>query len=895
MQNFEMEDNAYMFTFQIQLDSCMDSLLKRTTSEITALVKDKFSQTQNDVVSKETEDQFKSVKHNGSKRQSEMSEAEEPQIGFGESFSSERRLDTKFLLEFQTQLNSCLDVLLKQAMVEIIAWVKESVVQFRSKIAAKEAEIRQLTEQIQILETHSEGTLKAVNFASSGNQLGESPVVFEEIERIDSDAVGLEQEKGATLMRNVPEAACFVEAEPSLDYELTVATTAMEGLPEDDGPQEDKEEVVVEVSHTFPRTWDSEEVEESLSLPGQNSADPPTPFQQALELGGSQPDTPSHSCSQCWKSFSKEWILRRHMRKHSDGSAPSTPAAHDCPHCGRGFKHRKGLASHLRSHSGEKPYSCDVCGQRFTRPESAKKHRRLHSGVKPYGCPQCPRRFFRSDGLKSHMRTHDSGRRLAASSRPPPPKLCMCSHCGKAYANATQVANHERTHTGERPYECSQCHKRFRHSGALSVHRITHQRDRPHACPTCPKSFRCAKHLKRHLLTHSEVRPFSCDQCSLSFRTANELKAHKIRHGLQRTHACPDCGKSFKTEYEVKLHRRAHNGERPYTCPDCNRTFRRLHHLTSHRLTHTGERPYACDMCQRRFIRAREMRNHKRKVHLAIEEPLRCVPCQVSFDSLPLLEAHRRALHGLAEAEEKLLEGLQKFPKILPRQTGVDQGAGANQGLQQQQGLSVNQGVHREGKVLGPVVFVLSGQGVPVPVLTSTAVMTPMTTVLKVPIMPVPRTAAKTQRKAPAAKAARKASTRSLPKSPVASPLSSTQTKAVSAKAASKGQAKARTRSSTKPPSPSSPPSTQIAPLANVLVKAGPKACPRSLPSAPLSPQGAGVAMHPAVTTAKAVTRSSFSRSLASLEDIGPESSATEAGEPAKTEANIPIAEKPAV
>ncbi|KAJ8382425.1 hypothetical protein SKAU_G00032030 [Synaphobranchus kaupii] len=822
-----MEENSYMFTFQVQLDSCMDSLLKRTTAEITALVKDKFAQTQNNVVSNETDKCLVTANRNNPERQSEKSKAEKTPVIFGEPETDERQTDTEILLEFQTQLTSCMDCLLKQAMVEIIAWVKDTVVQFHSKIAAKETEIQHLAEQLHVLETQTQVTLKAVGFGSSEDQPSVSPVVFEEIERIHSDAVGLEQDKGSALVRNVPEAACFVEAEPAVDYELTVETTAMDEGNLSDGPQgglqDEKEEVVLEVSNTYAGAWGAEESGGSPPSVSAIPADAATPLLHALEPGAAP-----HSCSRCWKSFSKEWVLHRHMRKHGEGGA-GRAGGHDCPHCGRGFKHRKGLASHLRSHSDEKPYSCDVCGQRFTRPESAKKHQRLHSGVKPYTCPQCPKRFFRSDGLKSHLRTHE-GRKRPATAAQSRPKLCMCSHCGKAYANATQVANHERTHTGERPYECGQCHKRFRHSGALSVHRITHQRERPHTCPTCPKSFRCAKHLKRHLLTHSEVRPFACDQCPLSFRTANELKAHKLRHGLQRTHGCPDCGKSFKTEYEVKLHRRAHNGERPYPCPNCERTFRRLHHLTSHRLTHTGERPYACDLCPRRFIRAREMRNHKRKVHLAMEEPLRCAPCQVSFDSLLLLEAHRHALHG--ETEEKLLEGLQRFPRILPRKAGAEQGA------QQRVGAAGNPGAQRGAKVLGPVVFLLAGQGVSIPILASATVMTPMTTVAKVPIMPVSRAPSKTLRKAPVpdttpeAKGERTANLRSSLKPP-----SGTETKPV-ARTPLTDRAKASTRT---PPKPG----TQTAAAAKTLLKTNTRSLAKPPASATPSTSAAGAATPP--------------------------------------------------
>ncbi|XP_029108237.1 zinc finger protein 260-like [Scleropages formosus] len=611
------------------------------------------------------------------------------------------------LLRFHTHLSSCMDSIVRETVMEITAWVKGNVGRIHGDVVS--------------------GGDKSDSCHSAGDD-GSPAQGFEELDPGYADP-GLIQEKAAVATRQVPEAACFV-----VDYELTVATTAMEEHPLGK-EREEKEEEGAALPNPHLRSYSGAWVAEEGSLsPEESSLATAEPLGPALELASGQAETPLHSCSRCGRSFSKEWVLRRHMRRHSEGGGLEAGAAsHICPHCNRSFKHRKGLVSHLHSHSGTKAYSCDVCEQRFTRPESLNKHRRLHSGVKPYSCSLCCRRFFRSDGLKSHMRTHEGTRRLAS---PAAAKLCMCAHCGKAFSSVTQVANHERTHTGEKPYECLLCHKKFRHAGALSVHRITHQRDRPHVCPRCPKSFRCSKHLKRHLVTHSEARPFVCDQCSLAFRTANELKGHKIRHSLQRTHGCPDCGKNFKTEYEVKLHRRAHNGERPYSCSECQRTFRRLHHLTSHRLTHTGEKPFACDVCQRRFIRAREMRSHKKKVHLAAE-PSKCNHCRMDFENLPLLEAHKRCCHGQVESQNREMPGLSKFPKILPRHVETDrlQESAGNQRAQPGKTISVEQ---PGGKALGPIVLVLAPQGVSLPVLQPSPVLTPGTTVLKLPLTATP-------------------------------------------------------------------------------------------------------------------------------------------------------------
>ncbi|XP_059911905.1 uncharacterized protein LOC132460955 isoform X2 [Gadus macrocephalus] len=211
---------------------------------------------------------------------------------------------------------------------------------------------------------------------------------------------------------------------------------------------------------------------------------------------------------------------------------------------------------------------------------------------------------------------------------------------GEGLSDNTNITNHMRTHTGEKPYECNQCKKRFQNKGTLKAHMRIHSRLKPYSCDQCVKRFYQSSHLKSHMTTHTGEKPYSCDQCVKRFRQTSDLKIHMRTHTGEKPYGCDQCGGRFRRSSALIIHMRSHSGEKPYRCDQCGRRYRQSSALIIHMRSHSGEKPYRCDQCVKRFSQTSDLKNHMR-THSG-EKPYRCDQCVKCFSKSYNLKRHMR-------------------------------------------------------------------------------------------------------------------------------------------------------------------------------------------------------------------------------------------------------------
>uniref|UniRef100_A0AAR2KRZ1 C2H2-type domain-containing protein n=1 Tax=Pygocentrus nattereri TaxID=42514 RepID=A0AAR2KRZ1_PYGNA len=188
--------------------------------------------------------------------------------------------------------------------------------------------------------------------------------------------------------------------------------------------------------------------------------------------------------------------------------------------------------------------------------------------------------------------------------------LFPCEVCSKSFKNNVLLKKHMLTHQKERkPYHCKFCNKTFDRKGHVQDHEKIHTGEKPYSCAKCGKRFIWLNQVKLH------IQNYHPEETGIIIKKSTKQGILKIAHQSENKYPCEVCGKNYSSQHVLRNHLRVHTGERPFKCKFCAKTFTQKSHMLEHERIHTGEQKYSCSECGLSFIWLRQAKAHVQNHH----------------------------------------------------------------------------------------------------------------------------------------------------------------------------------------------------------------------------------------------------------------------------------------
>ena len=283
-------------------------------------------------------------------------------------------------------------------------------------------------------------------------------------------------------------------------------------------------------------------------------------------------------CNICDLNFSTKFYLKVHKRSHDN-------KYFECHLCGSTFKGKYPFNEHVKSHQRE--IKCSQCEKVFNKTHDLNKHFHLiHTEQKErISCKECDSTFKAKGYLMKHMKykhsLEDAGR-------------WKCVTCSKIFSQQGALIVHNRIHTKEQ-FKCEFCGYTAVHKSAVKIHtRQIHIGEKTDlVCNICNKSFSWRTTMKDHQKIHTGEKPFTCI-CGHRFRNSGNLKYHARRKGCENDKEvstvcdkrgnlfnCDLCAASFADERKFLDHKKLHT--LIIDCDMCDMKTSNMGHMRMHR------------------------------------------------------------------------------------------------------------------------------------------------------------------------------------------------------------------------------------------------------------------------------------------------------------------------